>query len=283
MHRKSFLLVLLLQILGMLSLGTHSWQLLRGGGRSLVMQSARSLTSSSVPVFDQTNPIERSKGKNSLRNTNQVRPANSPVILGIAGGSASGKTTLTKAIIRELGQEHVSFIGHDSYYKELHHLSLQERAEVNFDHPSALDTELLVKHLHQLKNGEVVNVPIYSFATHTRTPNTELVTPRRIIILDGILIFAEPQLLSLMDMKIFVDTEDDLRLIRRIKRDITERQRSIESVITQYTRTVRPMHLLYVEPSKRCADIIVPAGQGIQPVALDMCVSRLREIISVQE
>jgi uridine kinase len=109
------------------------------------------------------------------------------------------------------------------------------------------------------------------------------VTPRRIIILDGILIFAEPQLLSLMDMKIFVDTEDDLRLIRRIKRDITERQRSIESVITQYTRTVRPMHLLYVEPSKRCADIIVPAGQGIQPVALDMCVSRLREIISVQE
>lgn len=206
-----------------------------------------------------------------------------PVIVGIAGGSASGKTTLARAIIKSLGKQHVSFIGHDSYYKELSHIPLKARAEVNFDHPNALDTSLLVQHIMQLKSGEAVNVPIYDFATHTRTEKTELISPRPIIILDGILIFAEPELLSLMDMKIFVDTEDDLRLIRRIKRDITERQRSIESVMSQYTKTVRPMHLLYVEPSKRGADIIVPAGQGIQEVALDMCVSRLREIINLHK
>lgn len=255
------------------------------------LTSATKLLAGQYPVFDQSLPFnnqpssekldqEQKKLSDSLVVNAKLLENGGPVIVGIAGGSASGKTTLAKAIIESLGSEHVSFIGHDSYYKELTHLSIDQRAEVNFDHPSSLDTNLLVQHLFQLKKGENVQVPIYDFATHTRTANTELVTPRSIIIVDGILIFAEPQLMSLMDMKIFVDTDDDLRLIRRMKRDINERQRSVESVITQYTRTVRPMHLIYVEPSKRGADIIVPASQGIQPVALDMCVSRLREIIN---
>ncbi|KAJ1413004.1 P-loop containing nucleoside triphosphate hydrolase protein [Ochromonadaceae sp. CCMP2298] len=207
-------------------------------------------------------------------------PTPAPVVVGIAGGSASGKTTLARAIINALGEEHVSFLGHDSYYKELSHLSMDERASNNFDHPDALDTSLMITHLMELKQGKTVQVPIYDFATHTRTAATESLTPRRIIILDGILIFAEPELLPLMDMKIFVDTDDDIRLIRRIQRDIKERNRSVDSVMEQYVNTVRPMHQLYVEPSKRGADIIVPAGQGIQTVALDMCVSRLREIIN---
>lgn len=261
------------------------------------MRSMRRLTSSTkmvasqYPVFDQVSnlipksPKEELEQEHSFESKSLAVQADQivgtgPVIVGIAGGSASGKTTLAKAIIKTLGSEHVSFIGHDSYYKELTHIPLEQRADVNFDHPSSLDTNLLVQHLHRLKNGENVQVPIYDFATHTRTAKTELVTPRSIIIVDGILIFAEPQLMSLMDMKIFVDTEDDLRLIRRMKRDISERQRSVDSVISQYQRTVRPMHLIYVEPSKRGADIIVPASQGIQPVALDMCVSRLREIIN---
>jgi len=219
-------------------------------------------------------------GDHSSSSHSKAPVTSSPVILGIAGGSASGKTTLAKMIINSLGEEHVSFIGHDSYYKDLNHLSIEERTNVNFDHPSALETSLLIEHIHQLKLGNPVDVPIYDFGTHSRTQRTETVHPRRIVIVDGILIFAEPELLSQMDMRIFVDTDDDLRLIRRIQRDIKERQRSVESVIEQYTKYVRPMHLCYVEPSKRLADIIVPAGHGIQPVALDMCVSRLREIIN---
>lgn len=293
------LLLLFLAILSdhtMLAIGAMRSSMRLSRGRYKL--SSR-MVASQYPVFDQKTgqiPDPPKKDDNNKENLNYIYSSakvvskqtngmngKGPVIVGIAGGSASGKTTLARAIIKTLGTEHVSFIGHDSYYKELSHIPLQARAEVNFDHPKALDTSLLVQHLIQLKNGEAVNVPIYDFATHTRTENIELIAPRPIIIVDGILIFAEPELLSLMDMKIFVDTEDDLRLIRRIKRDITERQRSIESVISQYTKTVRPMHLLYVEPSKRGADIIVPAGQGIQEVALDMCVSRLREIINLHK
>lgn len=204
-----------------------------------------------------------------------------PVVVGIAGGSASGKTTFARQIVQQLGEEHVSFIGHDNYYRDLTHLSVEERAEVNFDHPDSLETDLLVRHLCQLKARQPVELPVYDFSTHTRSIETMTVQPSRIIIVDGILIFAEPQLLPLMDMKIFVDTEDDLRLIRRIERDIRERGRSVDSVIEQYRRTVRPMHQLYVEPSKRGADIIVPTGPGeCRQVALDMCVSHLREIIN---
>jgi len=221
-------------------------------------------------------------GRYGRRDDNQI-PVASPVVVGIAGGSASGKTTLARAIIQKLGAEHVSFVTHDSYYKDLSHLSMEERKSVNFDHPDSLETSLLVEHILELKRGKQVDVPIYDFGNHMRTSETDCVSARRIIIIDGILIFSEPELMKLMDMKIFVDTEDDIRLIRRINRDIKERQRTVESVIEQYQNTVRPMHQLYVEPSKRGADIIVPAGQGIQTVALDMCVSRLREIINVYQ
>lgn len=203
-----------------------------------------------------------------------------PVIVGIAGGSASGKTTMARAIIENLGEEHISFIGHDNYYKNLHHLSLEDRGKVNFDHPDSLDTSLLIDHVQQLKNGQEVHIPTYDFNTHSRTSVTLHIQPRKIILVDGILIFSEPELIRLMDLKIFVDTADDIRLIRRIGRDTRERGRSVESVIDQYMKTVRPMHDLYVEPSKRKADIIVPAGDGISPAALEMCVSRLREIIN---
>lgn len=203
-----------------------------------------------------------------------------PVIVGIAGGSASGKSTLAKAIIEKVGEEHISLIGHDNYYKNLCHLSIEERAKVNFDHPDSLDTDLLVQHIRDLKDGKGIEIPSYDFATHSRRPSTIAIAPRKIILVDGILIFSESELTKLMDMKIFVDTDDDIRLIRRIRRDTIERGRDVNSIIDQYVQTVRPMHELYVEPSKRKADIIVPAGQGIQPAALEMCVSRLREIIN---
>lgn len=205
------------------------------------------------------------------------------MVVGIAGGSGSGKTTLTNAIVEVLGRQEVSVISHDNYYKDISHLSFDDRSRVNFDHPDSLDTTLLVDQLKLLKDGIPVNVPLYDFTSHSRTNETLLIQPRKIIIIDGILIFSEQDLLNEMHLKIFVDTEDDIRLIRRLKRDTTERQRSVESVIDQYIRTVRPMHQLYVEPSKRKADIIVPAGQGIQPAALDMCVSRMREIINIYQ
>lgn len=206
-----------------------------------------------------------------------------PVIVGIAGGSASGKTTFTRKIIEALGEDHVAVISHDNYYKDLRHLSLEARANVNFDHPDSLDSQLLTTHLLQLKSGEAVDIPTYDFKTHSRSDVVSTIEPKRIILIDGILIFSEKELVELMDMKIFVDTDDDIRLIRRIKRDTIERQRTVESIIDQYIKTVRPMHQLYVEPSKRIADIIVPAGQGIQPVALEMCLSRMREIINVYQ
>lgn len=208
-----------------------------------------------------------------------------PVIVGVAGGSGSGKTTLAQLIMEQLGAEHVSYISHDNYYRDLSHLPLNERAAVNFDHPDSLETDLLVEHLRALKRlRRSVKKPIYDFTKHSRIDSSfDIVEPRPIIIVDGILIFSEPQLLELFDMKIFVDTDDDIRFIRRLSRDTHERDRTTDSVITQYEKTVRPMHLTYVEPSKRNADIIVPAGKGIQTVALDMCVSRLREIINFHQ
>ena len=220
-------------------------------------------------------------GYNSRQIISKVDDVENPcMILGIAGGSGSGKTTLTNAIISELGDEYVTTISHDSYYKDFSYLSLEERDHLNWDTPNSLDSELLELHLQQLKLGKSVQIPVYDFKTHSRLTKTIEVKPKRIIIVDGILIFAEKGLIDQMDMKIYVDTEDDIRLIRRIQRDTTERQRTVQSVIDQYVQTVRPMHHLYVEPSKRYADIIVPAGKGIQAVALDMCVSRLREIIN---
>ncbi len=201
-----------------------------------------------------------------------------PLVIGIAGGSGSGKTTVAQEILQRVGPDRIAFVQHDSYYKDLTGLPPAQRAEVNFDHPNSLDTELLIKHIEQLKQGETIAVPIYDFAKHSRTKQTFSVSARRVIIVEGILIFTEPTLRALFDIKIFVDTDADLRLIRRISRDISERGRTFESVIKQYQATVRPMHLEFVEPSKRYADLIIPEG-GFNLAALDMVVARVESML----
>jgi uridine kinase len=197
------------------------------------------------------------------------------VILGVAGGSGSGKTTVVEEILRSLRPSPVSVIHHDSYYRDLAHRPFEERAEVNFDHPDALETELLVEHLTQLRNGRGVDVPVYDFATHTRTDRIQRVEATGVIIVDGILVLAEARLRDLLDIKVFVDTDADVRFIRRLRRDMRERGRSLESVVEQYENTVRPMHMAYVEGSRNHADIIIPEG-GRNRVAIDLLVSRLR-------
>lgn len=197
------------------------------------------------------------------------------ILLGVAGGSGSGKTTVVEEILRGLHPQPVSVIHHDAYYKDLAHLPFKERVEVNFDHPDALETTLLVEHLLELRNGNAVEVPVYDFATHTRTSRVQPVEPTGIIIVDGILVLAEPRLRDLLDIKVFVDTDADIRFIRRLRRDMRERGRSLESVVEQYMGTVRPMHLAFVEGSRAQADIIIPEG-GKNRVAIDLLVSRLR-------
>ncbi|WP_348636201.1 uridine kinase [Rhodohalobacter sp. SW132] len=199
-----------------------------------------------------------------------------PLIIGVGGGSGSGKTTVVKHILSGIGRNNIQLIQHDSYYRDLGHLPLSERKKQNFDHPSSLETELMIRHVEALKNGYQVDVPVYDFAAHTRDEKTEKVTPKEIILLDGILIFTEPALREQMDIKLFVDTDDDVRLLRRIKRDIMERGRDLEGVMRQYENFVRPMHLEFVEPSKRYADIIIPRG-GENHVALEMVIAMIRE------
>ena len=197
-----------------------------------------------------------------------------PLVIGIAGGSGSGKTTVAQTILQRVGPDRISFLQHDAYYKDLSGLPPIQRAEVNFDHPNSLENELLIKHILQLKKGQAVEVPIYDFSSHSRTDRTFTVQPRSVILVDGILIFAELSLRDLFDVKIFVDTDSDLRFIRRLQRDIAERGRTTESVVRQYMSTVRPMHLDFVEPSKRYADVIIPEG-GFNAAALDMVVARI--------
>ncbi|MEO1021769.1 MAG: uridine kinase [Bacteroidota bacterium] len=192
-----------------------------------------------------------------------------PLIIGVAGGSGSGKTTVVNHICNTFGEKSILRLEHDSYYRDLAHMPLEERVTLNFDHPSSLETELLIRHIKALIQRYPVEVPIYDFAQHTRKTETRTVTPTDVILIDGILIFSEPELLELMDVKIFVDTDDDIRLLRRLKRDITKRGRTVESVFEQYEKFVRPMHLEFVEPSKRYADIIIPRG-GKNKVALEM-------------
>lgn len=205
--------------------------------------------------------------------------SNTPVVVGIAGGSGSGKTTLTRAVIDAIGMENLTVIPHDNYYKDWSHLPAEERSNINFDHPDCLDTDILIADLKKLKNMQTARIPTYDFATHTRKPGFVDVQARRIIIVEGILIFHYPELNELMDIKVFVETPDDLRLIRRISRDIVERGRSYDSVVQQYLKTVRPMHIKYVEPSKNNADIIIPA-ESVNPVALDLVVCRLHHHLS---
>lgn len=201
-----------------------------------------------------------------------------PLVIGIAGGSGSGKTTVAQEILQRVGPSRIAFLQHDAYYKDLSGLPPAQRAEVNFDHPNSLETDLLIRHIEQLKDGQSVQVPIYDFATHSRTDRTYTVQPRGVILVEGILIFVEPALRDLCNVKIFVDTDADIRLIRRIQRDLAERGRTVEMVVRQYLNTVRPMHLEFVEPSKRYADVIIPEG-GENVIALDMVVARIEALL----
>lgn len=202
-----------------------------------------------------------------------------PLIIGVCGGSGSGKTTVVNHIMNTIGEEKIALLQHDSYYRDLKHLSFEERTKQNFDHPSALETELMIRHIKALKQGYQIEVPIYDFTRHVRKEETELVKPKEIILIDGILIFTETGLRKLMDIKLYVDTDDDIRLLRRIQRDIVERDRSLENVLTQYEQYVRPMHLEFVEPTKRYADIIIPRG-GENKVALDMVNALIQDRLS---
>ena len=201
-----------------------------------------------------------------------------PLVIGIAGGSGSGKTTVAQEILQRVGPDRIAFLQHDSYYKDLSGLPPAQKAAVNFDHPNSLETDLLIQHIASLRDGKSVEVPIYDFSTHSRTSQTYTVQPRRVILVEGILIFTEASLRSMFDVKIFVDTDPDLRFIRRLERDITERGRTTESVVKQYQSTVRPMHLEFVEPSKRYADVIIPEG-GHNTAALDMVVARIEALL----
>ena len=201
-----------------------------------------------------------------------------PLVIGIAGGSGSGKTTVAQEILQRVGPSRIAFLQHDSYYKDLSGLPPAQKAEVNFDHPNSLETDLLTQHIASLRDGKPVEVPIYDFSTHSRTNQTYTVQPRKVIVVEGILIFTEPELRKLFDLKIFVDTDSDIRFIRRLERDITERGRTTESVIKQYQVTVRPMHMEFVEPSKRYADVIIPEG-GHNAAALDMVVARIEALL----
>lgn len=200
-----------------------------------------------------------------------------PITIGVAGGTGSGKTTIALKILERVGFDRVAYVPHDAYYRDASHLPPTERARLNYDHPDALDNELLISHLRQLQAGKAVEIPVYDFVTHTRRPETRHVEPQPVILMEGILIFADKRLRDMMDVKIYVDTDADLRFIRRLKRDIEERGRKPESVINQYLTTVRPMHLEFVEPSKRYADVIIPEG-GYNEVAIEMVVARLRAL-----
>jgi uridine kinase len=205
-----------------------------------------------------------------------------PIVIGVAGGTGSGKTTVVNRIVASIGDGTVSCIQHDLYYKDHPDLSLEDRGALNYDHPDALETSLLVEHLDKLRGGQAIEAPEYDFSLHARRKETQRIEPRRAIILEGILILVDQALRELMDIKIFVDTDPDVRFIRRLRRDLSERGRTMESVIDQYQKTVRPMHLKFVEPSKRYADIIIPGG-GSNDVAVDMLLTKVRSITSANE
>ncbi|NMC47042.1 MAG: uridine kinase [Chloroflexi bacterium] len=204
-----------------------------------------------------------------------------PIIIGVAGGTGSGKTTVANVILDAVGRDRIAYLPHDAYYRDLTDLPPVQKAEVNFDHPNSLETELMIEHVRALKKGKPVDIPVYDFSTHSRTRETVRVEPQRVIIVEGILIFAERKLRELFDMKLFVDTDPDIRFIRRLERDIAERGRTMDMVIQQYLGTVRPMHLEFVDPSKRYADVIIPEG-GLSQVAMDMVVARIESLLIKQ-
>jgi uridine kinase len=199
------------------------------------------------------------------------------LVIGVAGGSGSGKTTVVRRIVDSLGDVPVTVLEHDRYYRDRLDLRFEERTALNYDHPDSLETDLLVQHVRELRAGRSVDVPLYDFARYVRRPISETVTPQRVMIIEGILIFTDADLRRLLDVKVFVDTDDDTRFIRRLQRDLSERGRTVQSVIDQYFATVKPMHLEFVEPSKRYADIIVPQG-GHNTVAIDMLLTLIRSL-----
>ena len=201
-----------------------------------------------------------------------------PLVFGVAGSTASGKTTVARSILDQVGAHRVAYLPHDAYYRDMSHLPLAERAQQNYDHPNALESELLARHIRELREGRAIQLPVYSFADYARKPETVTVEPAPVILVDGILIFAESELRALMDIKIFVDVEADIRLIRRIERDTRERGRTLSTTIFQYLDTVRPMDLEFVQPSRRYADVILPGG-GQNRVAIEMVVARLHAIL----
>ena len=198
------------------------------------------------------------------------------ILIGIAGGTGSGKTTLADKLIENFGRDEVSILRHDNYYKRHDEMTYEERCLLNYDHPDAFDTELLCEHIKMLKSGQSIQMPVYDYTVHNRSDEVLEVNPAPVIVLEGILIFAEPSLCELMDIKVFVDTDADVRILRRILRDVKERERSLDSVISQYLTTVKPMHEQFVEPSKRRADIIIPEG-GQNIVALQMLIERVKK------
>lgn len=208
-----------------------------------------------------------------------MAPSELPLVIGIAGPSGSGKTTLAQGILTQVGAERIAFLPHDAYYRNQDEMPYEERLLVNYDHPDSLETELLIAHIRALKAGQPVELPVYDFKAYTRAVESRRVEPRTIILVEGILIFTDPQLLKLFDARIFVDADPDICFIRRLQRDIHERGRSVESVIQQYLGTVRPSYLEFVEPSKRFADVIVPEG-GMNEVALSLVIARLRALLN---
>lgn len=202
-----------------------------------------------------------------------------PVIIGVTGGSGSGKTSVSRAIFDSLNGHSLLMIQEDSYYKNQDDISFDERVKVNYDHPNAFDTDLLIEQLGDLLEWKAIDIPVYDYVQHTRSKKTVHVEPKEVIIVEGILVLNDPRLRDLMDIKIFVDTDDDIRIIRRIQRDLEERGRSLQSVIDQYLSTVKPMYHQFIEPTKRYADIIVPEG-GENQVAIDILVTKVRDIIS---
>jgi uridine kinase len=205
-----------------------------------------------------------------------------PLVIGIAGGSGSGKTTLAHMVLDRVGRERIAYLPHDAYYKDLKALPPNQRVAINFDHPDSLDTDLLIQHVLTLKDYQPVDLPVYDFKNHTRTTLFTHIEPKSVIMVEGILIFADKTLRDLLDVKVFVDTDSDIRLIRRLERDILERGRTTEMVVRQYMATVRPMHLEFVEPSKRYADVIVPEG-GLNEVAMEMVVARLESLLRSEQ
>ena len=206
---------------------------------------------------------------------------NKIIVIGIAGASGSGKSLLSNNIVNELGNDQVVVISEDSYYKDQSHLSLDERAKINYDHPNSLDHDLLSEHLTALQNHESVNIPLYDHSQHIRKTETKKIDNHRIIVLEGILLFVDPELRKQMDIKIYMDTALDICLIRRLRRDIVERARTFDSVIEQYESTVRPMYLRFIEPSRLHADLIVPRG-GENRIAIDMIKAKMRELLGIE-